>query len=44
MQLSLLPGEFAQAFAVAFLAALAAGIYPAWNLSKLVTARALRAE
>ena len=44
MQLALLPGEFAQAFAVAVVAALAAGIYPAWRLSQLVTARALRSE
>ncbi len=44
MQLALLPGEFAQAFAVAVIAALAAGIYPAWRLSQLVTARALRSE
>ena len=44
MQLVILPGEFAQAFAVAVVAALAAGLYPAWRLSKLVTARALRAE
>lgn len=44
MQLALSPAEFIQAFAVAFFAALAAGIYPAWRLTKLVTARALRAE
>jgi putative ABC transport system permease protein len=39
-----LPGEFAQAFAVAVVAALLAGIYPALRLSRLVTARALRSE
>ncbi len=44
MQLLLQPGEFAQAFAVAFGAALAAGVYPAYRLGKLVTARALRSE
>jgi len=33
-----------QAFAVAVLAALAAGLYPAWRLMKLVTAAALRSE
>jgi putative ABC transport system permease protein len=44
MQLALTPNEFIQAFAVALLAALAAGIYPAWKLSQLVTARALRSE
>ncbi len=44
MQLQLLPDEFAQAFAVAVLAALAAGIYPAWRLARLGPARALRSE
>jgi putative ABC transport system permease protein len=44
MQIALTPNEFIQAFAVALLAALAAGIYPAWKLSQLVTARALRSE
>lgn len=44
MQLLLQPGEFAQAFLVAVLAALAAGLYPAWRLGKLVTAQALRSE
>ncbi|MBI5668909.1 MAG: FtsX-like permease family protein [Chloroflexi bacterium] len=44
MQLQLQPGEFAQAFLVAVLAALAAGLYPAWRLGKLVTAQALRSE
>jgi ABC-type antimicrobial peptide transport system permease subunit len=42
--LALSPNEFIQAFAVALLAALVAGMYPAWRLSKLVTARALRNE
>lgn len=44
MFLTLSPNEFAQAFAVAVVAALVAGMYPAWRLSKLVTARALRNE
>ncbi len=44
MFLTLSPNEFAQAFAVAVIAALVAGMYPAWRLSKLATARALRNE
>lgn len=44
MQLFLSPTEFAQAFLVAVVASLAAGIYPAWRLGKLVTSRALRSE
>ncbi|MCA0456789.1 MAG: ABC transporter permease [Chloroflexi bacterium] len=44
MQLHLPPAEFAQAFAVAVIASLAAGIYPAYKLGKLVTSRALRSE
>jgi putative ABC transport system permease protein len=44
MFLALSPNEFIQAFAVALVAALVAGTYPAWRLSKLVTARALRNE
>jgi putative ABC transport system permease protein len=39
-----MPGEFVQAFAVAVAAALIAGLYPAWRLTRLVTARALRHE
>ncbi len=44
MQLNLLPGDFAQAFSVAVAASLAAGVYPAYRLGRLVTSRALRAE
>jgi putative ABC transport system permease protein len=44
MQLLLQPSEFAQAFGVAVFASLAAGIYPAWKLGKLITSRALRSE
>ena len=39
-----LPADMAQAFGVALAAALIAGVYPALRLSRLVTARALRAE
>ena len=44
MQISLPPEDFALAFVVAVAAALLAGIYPARALSKIETARALRAE
>jgi putative ABC transport system permease protein len=44
MALDLQPGPFVQAFAVAVIAALLAGLYPAWRLTQLVTARALRSE
>jgi putative ABC transport system permease protein len=44
MQLTLSPNEFIIAFSVAVVAALAAGLYPAWRLTRLVTARALRSE
>jgi putative ABC transport system permease protein len=44
MQLSLQPGEFILAFSVAVISALAAGVYPAQRLSRLITARALRSE
>ncbi|GAB4511940.1 MAG: FtsX-like permease family protein [Anaerolineae bacterium] len=44
MDFYFLPGEFVQAFAVAFLAALLAGVYPAYRLTRLLTARALRSE
>lgn len=39
-----LPEQMAQAFVVAIAAALIAGVYPAWRLGQLVTARALRAD
>ncbi|MDX1993053.1 MAG: FtsX-like permease family protein [bacterium] len=38
------PEEFVQAFAVAVIAALLAGVYPALRLTRLITARALRSE
>jgi len=44
MDLTLSGQEFVQALAVALGAALVAGIYPAWRLSRLVTAQALRSE
>jgi putative ABC transport system permease protein len=44
LDLVLGPREFVQAFVVALVAALAAGIYPAWRLSKLVAVEALRSE
>ncbi|MGQ9908341.1 MAG: FtsX-like permease family protein [Candidatus Flexifilum sp.] len=44
MQLTFSADEFLLAIGVAVLAALAAGLYPAHHLSRLVTARALRSE
>lgn len=44
MDLALGGQEIAQALAVALGAALLAGVYPAWRLSRLVTAQALRSE
>ncbi len=44
MDFYLVPGEFVQAFAVAVAAALLAGVYPAYRLTRLVTAAALRSE
>jgi putative ABC transport system permease protein len=44
MQFTLLPNEFAEAFIVAVVAALLAGIYPAFKLSRLKPAAALRSE
>lgn len=44
MQFTLLPNEFAEAFLVAIVAALLAGIYPAFKLSRLKPAAALRSE
>ncbi|MFW5772303.1 MAG: FtsX-like permease family protein [Phototrophicaceae bacterium] len=38
------PREIGEAFMVALVGALLAGIYPAWRLMRLVTARALRSE
>lgn len=44
MQLLLAPGELVVAFLVALVAALAAGLYPAWHIGRMQTARALRSE
>ncbi len=44
MDLMLSGQPFVQALAVALGAALLAGVYPAWRLSRLVTAQALRSE
>lgn len=44
MTLMVTPQEFIQAFAIALIAALIAGIYPALRLSKLVTVQAIRSE
>ncbi len=44
MQLTLTPQEFLEAFLVAVLAALAAGVYPAWRLSRMAVADGLRME
>ncbi len=44
MDLALRPQEFIQAFAVALIASLAAGVYPAWRLGKLATVQAIRSE
>jgi len=39
-----LPGPFVQALAVAVIAALLAGIYPAWRMSRKTEADAMRFE
>jgi putative ABC transport system permease protein len=44
LQMQVEPAPFIQAFAVAVIAALLAGIYPAYQMGKKVTAEALRYE
>ncbi|KPK07567.1 MAG: hypothetical protein AMJ56_13140 [Anaerolineae bacterium SG8_19] len=44
LQLHVEAAPFIEAFAVAVLAALAAGILPTWRISKQVTAEAMRGE
>ncbi|MCY4146850.1 MAG: ABC transporter permease [Chloroflexi bacterium] len=44
MQFTLQPEQFAEALAVALIAALLAGVYPAWLLGRLQPAEALRRE
>ena len=44
LQFTFLPDEFAAAFAVAVMAALLAGLYPAWRLTRMQPSQALRSE
>ena len=44
MQFNPVLSEFLTAFAVAVVAALLAGIYPAWRMTRIIIARALRSE
>jgi putative ABC transport system permease protein len=44
LQLQVVPAPFVQAFAVAVIAALVAGIYPAYRMGRMATAEALRFE
>jgi len=44
LEMRLLPEEFIQAFLVALVAALLAGIYPAWRIGQTQPAEALRSE
>jgi len=44
MQFYFIPEEFVQAFAVAVVAAVVAGLYPAFRITRLAVARALRSE
>jgi len=44
LQMQLQLSHFAQAFGVALLAALLAGIYPAWRMGQMQPANALRSE
>lgn len=44
LQMSLIPSDFIEAFLVAIIAALLAGIYPATRLGKIVIASAIRQE
>ena len=44
MQFYFVPDEFIQAFAVAVVAAVVAGLYPAFRITRLAVARALRSE
>ena len=44
LQMQLQPAYFLQAFAVAVIAAILAGIYPAWRLGNTVIATAVRQE
>jgi putative ABC transport system permease protein len=44
LEMQLDPMEFVQAFLVALGAALAAGLYPAWRMGRILPAEAVRAE
>jgi putative ABC transport system permease protein len=44
LQMQVDPGPFIQAFLVAVIAALLAGIYPAYKMGQIATAEALHAE
>jgi putative ABC transport system permease protein len=44
LEMRLEPREFIQAFLVALIAALAAGLYPAWRMGRIPPAEAVRAE
>lgn len=44
LEMRLEPREFIQAFLVALVAALAAGLYPAWRMGRIPPAEAVRAE
>jgi putative ABC transport system permease protein len=44
LQMSVFPSPFIQAFLLALLAAMLAGIYPAWRMSRLQAAEAMRYE
>ncbi|MBN2472821.1 MAG: ABC transporter permease, partial [Anaerolineae bacterium] len=44
MTVAFTPGEFAQAFAISLIAALLAGIYPAWRLGRMQVTEGLRME
>ena len=44
MDFALLPGEYVEAFLAAVIAALLAGVYPAYRLGRLEVAEALRGE
>ncbi|MEM6520123.1 MAG: FtsX-like permease family protein, partial [Cyanobacteria bacterium P01_C01_bin.70] len=44
LQMQIQPSYFWQAGAVAIVAALLAGVYPAWRLSEMIVATAIREE
>lgn len=44
LQMQLAPQPFLQALAVAVIAALLAGLYPAWRMSRMITSEAIRSE